>query len=43
VPVTALFYPGDYAPPLGHEYQFDLGIAAGKASLEHAVAWLASL
>ncbi|WP_334179544.1 alpha/beta hydrolase [Pseudoxanthomonas sp.] len=40
VSVTEVFYPADYAPPLAHEYQFDLGTAAGRGVLDAAVAWL---
>jgi acetyl esterase len=40
VETEALFFPGDYAPPLGHEYQFDLDSEAGQRFLEHALAFL---
>lgn len=43
VPVTTLFFPKDYEPPLGHEYQFDLNTAAGKMALDHSIIWLLSL
>lgn len=43
IDVTTLFYPGDYQPPLGHEYQFKLDIEAGKQALTLSVAWLKSL
>jgi acetyl esterase len=29
------FFPSDYEPPLGHEYQFDLDSEAGQHFLEH--------
>jgi acetyl esterase/lipase len=41
--VDELFFPKDYAPPLGHEYQFDLDTEAGKLALERAAAWLDGL
>jgi len=40
VPVDALFFPDDYAPPLPHEYQFDLDTEAGRIALESSVAFL---
>ena len=43
VSVQTLFFEADYAPPLGHEYQFDLNTKAGQLALEGAVAWLRSL
>jgi acetyl esterase len=43
VPVEKLFFPADYNPPLGHEYQFDLDSDAGKLALEQSVAWLRKL
>lgn len=43
VNVTTLFYPKDYQPPLGHEYQFRLDTEAGKGALAQSVAWLKSL
>lgn len=43
VAVDRLFFPGGYKPPLGHEYQFDLDIAAGREALNRSVAWLRSL
>jgi acetyl esterase/lipase len=43
VPVDALFFARDHRPPLGHEYQFDLGSAAGREALEKAVAWAKAL
>lgn len=38
--VDRLFFPPDHAPPLPHEYQFDLDGAAGRLALERAVAFL---
>jgi acetyl esterase len=43
VPVTTLFFPEDYKPALGHEYQFDLDEAAGKLALQNSIAWLRQL
>ncbi|WP_133500556.1 alpha/beta hydrolase [Cognatilysobacter terrigena] len=43
VPVTPLFFPVDYQPPLPHEYQSALGTAAGRDALDRSVQWLASL
>lgn len=43
VAVERLFFPADYNPPLGHEYQFDLDTAAGRDVLSRSVAWLRSL
>lgn len=43
VPVERLFFPPDYKPPLGHEYQFDLDTDAGKLALQRSVAWLRRL
>ena len=40
VPVDTLFFPDDYAPPLAHEYQFDLDTEAGQTALERSVAFL---
>jgi hypothetical protein len=40
VNVERLFFPKDYQPPLGHEYQFDLDSDAGKLALTRTVAWL---
>jgi acetyl esterase len=39
VPVEALFYPDDHQPALGHEYQFDLSLADGRAALERLIAF----
>lgn len=41
VVVDELFFPADHAPPLPHEYQFNLDDAAGKESLERLSAFLA--
>jgi acetyl esterase len=41
--VRTLFFPADHEPPLGHEYQFDLGGAAGQSALTQAVDWLNEL
>lgn len=43
VDVEELFFPADYRPPLGHEYQFDIDSAAGQLALKRSVDWLASL
>lgn len=43
VPVETVFFPRDYTPALGHEYQFDLDGAAGKLALQKSVAWLQQL
>jgi acetyl esterase/lipase len=43
VRVERLFFPEDHAPPLPHEYQFDLDTDAGKLALERSVAFLSSL
>lgn len=40
VPVQTLFFPDDYRPALGHEYQFDLDTAAGRQALESSVQFL---
>lgn len=40
VKVERLFFPKDYQPPLGHEYQFDLDTEAGKLALARSVEWL---
>lgn len=40
VEVETLFFPADHRPALGHEYQFDLGSAAGRLAFERLVAWL---
>lgn len=36
----ALFFPDDYAPPLGHEYQFNLDLPAAQDALARIVAFL---
>lgn len=41
--VHRLFYPADYAPPLAHEYQFDLDTEAGQRALAEMVSWLRAL
>jgi acetyl esterase/lipase len=43
VRVETLFFPDDHAPPLPHEYQFNLDSDAGRLALERAVAFLNSL
>ncbi|WP_237065527.1 alpha/beta hydrolase [Microbulbifer guangxiensis] len=40
VPVTPLFFPADYSPALPHEYQFNLGIAAGRLALQQSLRFL---
>lgn len=40
VPVSTLFYPADHMPKLGHEYQFDLDDADGKAALNRTIEFL---
>ncbi len=40
VAVDTLFYPADYAPPLQHEYQFDLDLDASKQALGRALQFL---
>lgn len=40
VSVDSLFYPKDYAPALGHEYQLNLDTDAGRLALERCVAFL---
>lgn len=40
VPVTALFFPDDHAPGLGHEYQFDLDRPEGQRALRESVDFL---
>ncbi len=35
VELETLFWPDDYRPLLGHQYQFDLDIAAGRQFLDH--------
>lgn len=36
VPVDTLFFPADQKPPLSHEYQFDLDLAASQEALDRA-------
>jgi acetyl esterase/lipase len=40
ITVDALWFPDDHAPPLGHEYQFDLTTEAGKQAFDRMVAFL---
>jgi acetyl esterase/lipase len=40
VTVDRLFFPEDHAPPLPHEYQFNLDTDAGRQALERLVAFL---
>lgn len=40
VSVDALFFPKDYAPPLQHEYQFDVRTEAGRTAFERLNAFL---
>jgi acetyl esterase/lipase len=39
VALDTLFYPAGHQPPLGHEYQFQLDLADGRAAFEHLVAF----
>ncbi|MGE8941387.1 alpha/beta hydrolase [Leptospira interrogans] len=41
VAVETLFFPAEYKPALGHEYQFDLSTAAGQEALARTRAFLA--
>lgn len=43
VDVTPLFFAADHEPELGHEYQFDLGLADSKTALEGTSAFLAKV
>jgi acetyl esterase/lipase len=43
VAVESLFFPADYAPPLSHEYQFDLDSRAGQLALARTIGWLEGL
>lgn len=43
VKIETLFFPADYRPALGHEYQFDLDQRAGQIALARSVAWLKAL
>jgi acetyl esterase/lipase len=40
VPVDELFFPADYAPALGHEYQFNLDTEPGRLALERSIRFL---
>ena len=42
VQTETLFFPPDYRPELGHEYQFNLDLAAGRQSLEEMLAFMAA-
>ena len=42
VPVTTLFWPSDYTPPLPHEYQFRLDLAAGQTALQQTLSFVNS-
>jgi hypothetical protein len=37
------FFPENHAPPLPHEYQFNLDTEAGKLALERSVTFLRGL
>jgi acetyl esterase len=39
VSVETMFYPDDHQPGLGHEYQFNVGLAEGRAALERLIAF----
>ncbi|MDX2309460.1 MAG: alpha/beta hydrolase [Hyphomicrobium sp.] len=41
VDVDSLFFAADHHPPLAHEYQFDLGTAAGREALDRTFGFLA--
>jgi acetyl esterase/lipase len=41
VTVDLLFFPQDYAPPLQHEYEFDLDTAAGQLALQRSLKFIA--
>jgi acetyl esterase len=43
VRVDALFFPENYVPPVGHDYQFDLDADAGRVALERSLLFLANL
>jgi acetyl esterase len=43
VPVESLFFPADQAPPLPHEYQFNLAGEAGQEALTRSLAFLGRL
>ncbi len=40
ITVDSLFFPDDYVPPLAHEYQFDMGTAAGQDAFARQIAFL---
>jgi acetyl esterase/lipase len=40
VEVDALFYPADYKPPLGHEYQLVIGTKEGQQAFDRQLAFL---
>jgi acetyl esterase len=40
IAVDSLFFPDDYTPPLGHEYQFNLDTDAGRLALDRSVQFL---
>jgi len=40
--VDTLFFPKDYAPPLAHEYQFNLDVTAGRGALNRMLAFLSA-
>lgn len=40
ITVDALWFPEDHAPPLGHEYQFDLASGAGREAFARMVGFL---
>lgn len=40
VKTTALFYPEDHEPPLGHEYQFNLDSAEGRQALSQMLRFI---
>lgn len=42
VSVDTLFFPKDYKPPLGHEYQLDTESLAGRTAFDTLVAFLAA-
>lgn len=42
VEVTTLFFPQDYAPPLPHEYQFNMESDAGREALERLGGFIAA-
>ena len=40
VDVTSVFFPDDYEPALGHEYQFAVNTDDGMATFDKLIAWL---